>query len=252
MPPHRQTKLIHTSNSHVRGLSQLAQRHGGYLPHHHNRHRPYVTPPHTVFPRSSLVLPHDLVDKIVNTQDAAVNKTTQVKDASCLHEFLRFCEGLGISNSDALPAKEDLLIAWAASYAGQLAGKTVGAKLLAIRKEHKRRGLVWQGGALLRRILKGVEEFGPASLFRSKRAPITIEMLEDLNRGLSRTSGLDICIWATSLLLFFCQLRSGEILPPKQDLNKFNPHRHPTFSNIAVSTADSGVCNLHLPCGHMC
>jgi hypothetical protein len=72
-------------------------------------------------------------------------------------------------------------------------------------------------------------------------------MLEDLNHGLSRTSGLDICIRAICLLSFFGQLRCGEILPPSQDLNKFDPHRHATFANISESTAENGACNLHLP-----
>ena len=72
-------------------------------------------------------------------------------------------------------------------------------------------------------------------------------MLEDLNKGLSRSSGLDICIRAICLLSFFCQLRSGEILPPTQDPAKFNPRRHATFAHIAESTAENGACNLHLP-----
>jgi hypothetical protein len=250
MPPIRQVQTIHAPNTATHHLSQLAQNHGGNLPHRLNRHQPYATriqPPHKTLPQSILTLPHDLAVKIANTRDAAVNKATQAKDASRLREFLKFCEGLGIRNDDALPAREDLLIAWAASYAGRLAGKTVGAKLLAIRKEHERRGLVWQGGRLLRISLKGVEELRPASSFRSKRAPVTIPMLEDLNKGLSRTSGLDVCIRAISLMSFFCQLRCGEILPPKQDLKKFNPCRHATFANIAESTAENGACNLHLP-----
>jgi hypothetical protein len=138
-------------------------------------------------------------------------------------------------------------MAWASSYAGWLAGRTVGAKLLAIRKEHERRGLAWLGGNRLRGILKGVEGLRPPSSFRSKRAPVTISMLEDLNKGLSRTSGLDICIRAICLLSFFCQLRSGEILTPKQDLSKFDPRRHATFAHIAESTAENSACNLHLP-----
>ena len=92
-----------------------------------------------------------------------------------------------------------------------------------------------------------MEELRPSSSFRLKRAPVTISMLEDLNRGLSRTSGLDNCIRAICLLSFFSQLRSGEILPPTQELEKFDPHRHATFRNIAESTADNGACNLHLP-----
>jgi hypothetical protein len=206
-----------------------------------------IPSPDKVLPELDFALPPSLLNKIKHTEEAAVNKLTQAKDASRLREFLAFCDSLGIKHADAFPAREDLLIAWASSYAGRLAGRTVGAKLLAIKKEHERRGLIWQGGDLLRRILKGVEELRPASSFRSKRAPVTISMLEDLNNGLSRSSGLDICIRAICLVSFFCQLRSGELLPPKQDLNSFDPRRHATFANIAESTAENGACNLHLP-----
>ncbi|KAF8236902.1 hypothetical protein L208DRAFT_1250269 [Tricholoma matsutake] len=171
----------------------------------------------------------------------------QRKDASQLREFLTFCEGLGIRNSDALPAREDVLIAWASSYAGRLAERTVGAKLLAIRKEHESLGLGWLGGDRLRRTLKGVEELRPAASFHSKRAPVTISMLEDLNKGLSRTSGADICIQAICLLSFFCQLHSGEILPPTQDLGKFDARKYAMFMHITELTAENGACNLHLP-----
>ena len=78
-------------------------------------------------------------------ENAAVSDSTCRKDASRLHEFFTFCQGLGINHEDALPTQEDLLIAWTASYAGRLAGKTVGAKISAIKKEHERRGLLWQG-----------------------------------------------------------------------------------------------------------
>jgi hypothetical protein len=124
-------------------------------------------------PQSSRALPQYLVDKIINTQEAAVSKkTSQAKDASRLREFLKFCEGNGIKGSNAFPVKEDLLIAWAASYAGRLAGVTVSAKLSALKKEHERRGLVWQGGVRLRQTLKGVEELRPVSSFNSKRGDV--------------------------------------------------------------------------------
>ena len=142
MPPPQSTTL----NGCTKNQSQLAQRRGKNLLH--NRHQPNATrmqPPHMALPQLSLALPQVLVDKIMNTQEAAESKTTQAKDASRLREFLQFCEDHGITRSNAFPAEEDL-IARAASYAGQLAGKTVSAKLRAIRKEHERRGLVWQEG----------------------------------------------------------------------------------------------------------
>jgi hypothetical protein len=182
-----------------------------------------------------------------HVENTAVSKTTRLKDASRLREFLSFCEGLGINKVDVLPAPEDLLIAWASSFAGRFAGKTVGAKLSAVRKEHERQGMPWSGSERLRRIIKGIEEMRPASSYRPKRAPVTIDMLTNLNKGLSRTSGLDICVRAICLLSFFCQIQSGEVLPPTQHLSKFNPLYHATFAHIAESMADNGALNLHLP-----
>jgi hypothetical protein len=199
------------------------------------------------FLQDFLDLPSRLLANITYTQEAAISKTTQKKDTSRLREFLAFCKGLGIQPKDALPAKEEVLLAWASSYAGRLAGKTVSAKRLAIRKKHKQRGLHWFGGARLRRILKGVEELHPHSSFCNKQAPVTISLLEDLNRGLDRSSGLDTCIRAICNLSFFCQLRSGEILPPTQDLERFDLQWHATFANIAESTVTNRACNLHLP-----
>ena len=175
-----------TLNACTNDVSQ-AKRHGKNLLHH-SRHLPnaiHIQPPHMALPQLSLALPQVLVDKIMNTQEAAVSETAQAMDASRLREFLQFCEGHGITSTKAFPAEEDLLIAWAASYAGRLAGKTVSAKLRAVRKEHERRGLVWQGGVLLRRTLKGVEELRPISSFHSKRTLVSISMLEDLSRGLT-------------------------------------------------------------------
>ncbi|KAF8797585.1 hypothetical protein BYT27DRAFT_7228942 [Phlegmacium glaucopus] len=109
------------------------------------------------------------------------------------------------------------------------------------------RGLPRFGSECLKLTLKGIEELWPASSFFSKRAPVTISVLDDLNAGLDRSSGLDNCICAICCLSFFCQLRIGEILPPTQDLNRFNPHHHATFAHIAESTTSNGACNLHLP-----
>ena len=57
-------------------------------------------------------------------QDSAVSKVTRIKDVGQLQDYVSFCKGLGIPDSDILPASEDLLIAWASTYTGRLAGKT--------------------------------------------------------------------------------------------------------------------------------
>lgn len=182
---------------HTNNLLRVAQIHSGNYVHHHGYSRPYtsrVLTPCKRLPHLALAMPADLREKISHVQNVAVSKSTQSKDASRLREFLHFCKALNIHDDDVFPAREDLLIAWASSYAGRFAGKMVGAKISAIKKEHEKRGLVWQGGEQLRRVLKGVEELRPASSYCGKRPPVTISMLQDLNRGLSRSSGLDICI----------------------------------------------------------
>jgi hypothetical protein len=66
-------------------------------------------------PWQNLMLPTNLLEKIGQVQGAAVNKTTQVKDASRLRGFLAFRQGLGIQSNNALLAREDILMAWASS-----------------------------------------------------------------------------------------------------------------------------------------
>ena len=118
-------------------------------------------------------------------QDSAVSKVTCIKDIGQLQDYVSFCKGLGISNSDILPTSEDLLIAWASTYAGQLAGKTVRGKISAIKREHLHRGLLWQGGKQLCIIMKGIEEMRPASSYHVKRAPVMIQMLTDISWALN-------------------------------------------------------------------
>ena len=160
-----------------------------------------------------------------------------IKDVGWLRDYVSFCKGLDI------PASEDLLIAWASTYTGRLAGKNVRANISAIKREHLHRGLLWQGGKQLCIIMKGIEEMRPASSYHVKRAPVMIQMLTDISWALNRSSGLDNCICAICCLAFFCQLCIGELLPSIQDIQKFDA----TFVNIAKLTSKTGACNLHLP-----
>jgi hypothetical protein len=144
MPALRQIKSFHTLNAYLvppetvvssmLSLPHVSELHGGRFPHTYSRHHPYplhipspVKTQHHANMNLKPVLPPTLLDTIKLTQDAAVNRGTRLKDASRLREFLEFCEGLGIKHSAALPAREDVLMAWASSYAGRLAGKTVSA-----------------------------------------------------------------------------------------------------------------------------
>lgn len=244
MPPLRTPKFIaHSTNANRSFKQPLVLNHGDSCTRQHARPQPYSTRiirPHAT--GATFTIPNDLVDKANLVElDAAVR---EMKDAIRLKKFLLFCEELWISNDSPLLASEDLLAAWASSYVGRSSGETAGARISAIKKEHRRQAIPWSGGE---KIMKGIKEMRPASSFRIRRAPVTIDMLTDLDRGLKRTSGLDNCVRAICLLSFFSQLCSGDLLPPSEDLSKFNPRHHATFSDIAESTAESGACCLHLP-----
>jgi hypothetical protein len=117
----------------------MAGLHGGKYHHRYARQQPYdarISSPNTMPSHGTLKLPFTLLEKIKNTQDAAVNITMQKKDASWLREFLSFCEGLGISAINALPARE-VLLACVSSYAGRIAGKTLERNCMLYRRSTK-------------------------------------------------------------------------------------------------------------------
>jgi hypothetical protein len=165
-----------------------------------------------------------------------MSKTTGLQN-----EFLLLCEGLGTSNDSALleSSRSLGLILLRAS-----CRKGSQNRNLSDQEGTRQAGVPMVVGEMPPKIVKGVKEMKPAS---SLRAAVSIDMLTDLNRGLSRTSGLDNCVCAICLLSFFSQLRSGELLPPSEDLSNSNPRHHATFAHIAESTAESGACCLHLP-----
>jgi hypothetical protein len=250
MSPIRTTQSLTLANSpgNTTHLYQLAQTYGGYYSRRFNRSLPYSdTTIRKLKPTSSQILPANVVEHMNIVEGKASGEKTKRNDEHRVRAYLKFCEGLGIREEDAIPAPYDLVAAWISSFAGRCCGKTVGAKITAIKKVHERLGYAWYPGDRLRRLVKGIEQMRPASSYRKKRAPLTIPMLLDIDKHLIRSDPLDICIRCVILLCFFCQLRAGELLCPTNDIRRFDPTRHATFANVSASTADNGASNLHLP-----
>jgi hypothetical protein len=250
MPPICTTKSLTLANSppNTTHLYELAQTYGGQYSRHFNRSLPYRD---TTIRRLKSIPPHTLPMQIIERMDVVEGKAsgekTKRNDENRVRAYLKFCEGLGIQGEDAFLAPYDLVTAWISSFTGRYCGKTVGAKVSAIKKVHERLGYPWNPGDRLCRMVKGIEQMRPASSYCTKRAPLTIPMLHDINKGLIRSEPLDICVRCIILLCFFCQLRAGELLCPTSDIQKFDPSRHATFANMSVSTAENGSLNLHLP-----
>lgn len=114
-----------------------------------------MQPPQMARPLS---LPKELLDKIASTQEAGGSKTTQANDASRVRQYLQFCASHGIKSSDAFPAKEDLLVAWAASFSGAISGSNSHCKAGCTQKraQEARLGLAGRG-ALATNLERGGE-----------------------------------------------------------------------------------------------
>ena len=91
MPPFCSTQSIHAHSAFVSNLSHIAGIHSGHLPHHYTHPQPYtrhMSASNRKFPQGDyellpgIGLPSRIQDKINYTQNAAVNISTQRKDAS--------------------------------------------------------------------------------------------------------------------------------------------------------------------------
>lgn len=87
--------------------------------------------------------------------------STAKKYASTVNEFLHFCSTHGVPLGDALPASESLLCAFAASFAGSLAGSSINNKMSALRGWHIQNDVPWHCGLQLKYILRGAGNMRP-------------------------------------------------------------------------------------------
>ncbi|KZV81380.1 DNA breaking-rejoining enzyme, partial [Exidia glandulosa HHB12029] len=109
---------------------------------------------------------------------------------------------------------EPVLCAYAESMAGICAGGTACTRLAGLRFWHERQGLNWLGSPRLLRILKAVALATPHASRRDERPPVTEAMLDQALEALDPDRPFDVCVAAAMLVMFWCQLRSGEILSP--------------------------------------
>jgi hypothetical protein len=160
--------------------------------------------------------------------------------------FKAFARETAVPRSAWLPASEQVLAAFAASFAGKRASGTVRGYLAAVRWWHTENGVEWNGKDLLRNVMKGVTSMTPSSSVRRCKKPMTIAMLKAINSNLDRTSGRDACVRMVANVAFFSQLRLGEILHPTRLYASFDASRQPSLSNISVAENGIDYC-LTLP-----
>ncbi|KAF5387867.1 hypothetical protein D9615_000290 [Tricholomella constricta] len=158
--------------------------------------------------------------------------STVTRYSQSIDEFLLFCSQNGIPPSLCLPAAEDLLCAFAASFAGVLAGRTIRNKCSVLRQWHISNNLPWLGGMQLGYVIKGAENTRPRSSVRPLRPAVTEDMLHCLNASLDPASSEDACIMFLATTAFWGQIQLGELLPDREV--GYSALRFPVWSDLGA------------------
>ncbi|RDB26204.1 hypothetical protein Hypma_006840 [Hypsizygus marmoreus] len=184
------------------------------------------TTPHTSLYHASLTSkfssPH--ISALFLTMLSSLTVKTRENYGSGLLRFHQFCDASAIPEASRLPASEDLLGVFCASWAGRIARMTVDGWLSGLQFWHTFHGAPWHGGALLRIVKRGVTKLVPASSQRPRRPPVTIEHMHSLFRGLDLSNSFDAAVWAVAATAFWSCCRLGELTVPSR--NGFDPKYH--------------------------
>ncbi|KAJ3804656.1 hypothetical protein F5876DRAFT_53110, partial [Lentinula aff. lateritia] len=150
---------------------------------------------------------------------------------------------------DILPVSEVILCEYAAEFGGKLAGSSVKAKLAVIKGWTITKGFAWQGSDRLRKVLAGVERSAPPTSFRPERELVKQSHLSILHTDLdlSDSNGLDCVIAATADLMFYSQLRAGEVLPTNSTVSQYDTSAMPRVVSDLGKANSTGSKQLFLP-----
>jgi hypothetical protein len=164
---------------------------------------------------------------------------TRTAHDSAVKRYVQFCTDVGVPTHEVFPAPERVLVAFAASMAGSVAGTTARNLIAGIKAFHIARNLPWHGSARLRIIIDAVERLRPATSQLPPRPPVTLEMLRKLVESMPEIlSHFDRAVLTVALVAFWGQFRIGELLPTSA--NAYSPDYHPSVASwILQGTAQS-------------
>ncbi|KAJ3772575.1 hypothetical protein FB446DRAFT_703769 [Lentinula raphanica] len=202
------------------------------------------------------VAPHrvrvvQLDDKARRLAEDSVSRKTRHRRFNDVVKFLDWAHLQGLAIPDVLPASENTLCNYAASFAGTVSGSTVKSKISSLKSWTVLEGHAWLGGARLKKVLSGVDRATPPSSLRPKRHPVLPKHLRLLHDDLSAESGLDVCVAAAAKVMMYGQLRSGEVLPTNSDVRRYDSSKMPLGRHLGPLNA-SGSRSLFLPSTKTC
>ncbi|KAJ3858199.1 hypothetical protein EV359DRAFT_5047, partial [Lentinula novae-zelandiae] len=166
--------------------------------------------------------------------------------------YVDWCEACHISPTHIVDPSETTLCNYAASFLGKGAGGTVRAKIAAVKNLVTSKGNGWRGGTRLREVLNGIERAAPPSSFRPEREPVKVDWLDLLHDELDKSghTALNSCIVACADVVFYGQLRLGEVLSHSSIPTNYNSSKLPLVGDLTVpaKTDHSTSAKLRLPC----
>lgn len=197
--------------------------------------------------RQTLCFVNDLSDTLLERTCVVIESSwapkTSNRYASSLNVFLAFCDKHNISAARRLPADEELLCAFTASFASSHQRTTVQGHLSEVRAWHIASDATWYGSLRLRQTLKGVEFLAP--LLDNACRPVTTSMISLFRNNLDLSIPLNACALSATICVFWPQLRLGEALSLWADsfISKYTP----TVSCLGTPTTANDSLPLHLP-----
>lgn len=150
--------------------------------------------------------------RTMHVHDSALARGTRDNYDSAMRHFCQWLRAKRVLWHDDCAVPEPVLCAYAASMAGVYAAGTAHSRIGGLRFWHEQRAMPWLGSARLRRILKGVGLSAPPTAHRDPRPPVTEAMIDEALRTLDPDRPFDTCVAAAALVMFWGQLRIGEVI----------------------------------------
>ncbi|KAJ3859841.1 hypothetical protein EV359DRAFT_2400, partial [Lentinula novae-zelandiae] len=183
---------------------------------------------------------------------SSVTKETILRRYNYQAHYVDWCEACHIAPTHIVDPSETTLCNYTASFLGKEAGGTVRAKIAAMKNLVTSKGHGWRGGLRLRKVLNGIRRAAPPSSFHPEREPVKVDWLDLLHDELDKSghTALNSCIVACVDMVFYGQLRLGEVLSHSSIPANYDSLKLPLVSDLTVpaKTDRSMLAKLRLPC----
>ncbi|KIM86983.1 hypothetical protein PILCRDRAFT_47172, partial [Piloderma croceum F 1598] len=175
------------------------------------------------------------LDRILHVINVSWAQGTRDVYGAGLLVFHVFCDLRQIPEDERCPASPLLIITFISSCAGSYAGTTLGNYVFAIKAWHVLHGAIWSmNDAEIKATLTGATILAPPASKRPKRAPVTINLMEQIFAKLNLEDPFDAAVGSCFSTTFYTVARTGEFTVPS--LNAFVSSSHVKPSDVSTRT----------------